>query len=425
MTPEELLVETLKQSKKIVFGETIGTDTDGNCTVQSEDGSILARSPDQISAGSCVALKTDTGQWYAVSARQSGTVAKKDLFKRKNKPPEESIITSTSFLGVTSAKVAGIGDEVFDIFAPDTYYVADTNDASRTNDSYEFYAMYVQQETRNVRFSHIQNNEEIRFKEISSLDNSFYGEEIAEGTTRTRISRGILSLGVIDGFFVFAKYSLTIVDNYNNENFDTRIGYMDSSVTAEYGFVDLNNETFNSSFSTVSISLDRNNDMQNPEDNVAAFGSLNFPVPPPINSILGRFTIFTFRSESEILITYGTSDLLIAGQGDYLLLSSYDDFALRFYEGDTYISRPSAFIYYDMSKLPPRKGYFLNAKDMQITANLEFIKLLGITKDDKLLYVIRTLDEGFGDIQELELNPANIVEEDSYYVGYINTEALT
>jgi|GEM_PF-4717884 len=85
MTPEELLVEALKQSKKIVFGNTIGTDSNGNCTVQGKDGSVLARSPDQISAGSAIALKADDGQWYALSARQTGTIAKKTLFKRRNK----------------------------------------------------------------------------------------------------------------------------------------------------------------------------------------------------------------------------------------------------------------------------------------------------------------------------------------------------
>jgi hypothetical protein len=89
MTPEELLVEALKQSKKIVFGNTIGTDSNGNCTVQGKDGSILARSPDQISAGSAIALKTDGGKWYAVSPRPTGIVRQSTLFKRKNRIEEE------------------------------------------------------------------------------------------------------------------------------------------------------------------------------------------------------------------------------------------------------------------------------------------------------------------------------------------------
>lgn len=95
MTPEELLAAALKQSQKIVFGKTIGTDTNGNCTVQGEDGSVLARSGGRISAGDCVAIKADDGQWYAVSARQSGTVQKTTLFKRRNilvAEEEEAII---------------------------------------------------------------------------------------------------------------------------------------------------------------------------------------------------------------------------------------------------------------------------------------------------------------------------------------------
>ena len=86
MTPEEQLAKILKQNQNIVFGKTIGTDADGNCTVQTGESSILARSGGQVSAGDCVAMKADDGQWYAVSSRQTGTVDKKTLFKRKAKP---------------------------------------------------------------------------------------------------------------------------------------------------------------------------------------------------------------------------------------------------------------------------------------------------------------------------------------------------
>ena len=84
MTPEEQLAKILKQNQNIVFGKTIGTDADGNCTVQTGESSILARSGGQISAGDCVAMKADDGQWYAVSSRVTGTVDKKTLFKRKS-----------------------------------------------------------------------------------------------------------------------------------------------------------------------------------------------------------------------------------------------------------------------------------------------------------------------------------------------------
>lgn len=84
-TPEELLAQILKDNKKIAFGQTIGTNADGNCAVQTDDGSILARSPDRISAGSCVALRADDGQWYAVSARETGLVQRSVLFSRRNK----------------------------------------------------------------------------------------------------------------------------------------------------------------------------------------------------------------------------------------------------------------------------------------------------------------------------------------------------
>ncbi|WP_055076777.1 hypothetical protein [Pseudanabaena sp. 'Roaring Creek'] len=86
MTPEEQLTKLLKQNQNIVFGKTIGTDPDGNCTVQSDGGMILAKSGGRISAGDCVALKTDDGQWYAVSARQSGTIEQKTIYKRKSVP---------------------------------------------------------------------------------------------------------------------------------------------------------------------------------------------------------------------------------------------------------------------------------------------------------------------------------------------------
>jgi hypothetical protein len=85
MNSEELLIQALKQKERIVVGRTIGTDVNGNCTVQGSDGSVLARSEGNISAGDCVALKADDGQWYAVSARETGTVAKKTLYSRRNK----------------------------------------------------------------------------------------------------------------------------------------------------------------------------------------------------------------------------------------------------------------------------------------------------------------------------------------------------
>jgi len=87
VTPEERLIAALKTQKKIVFGNTIGVDGNGECTVVGEDATVRAIAGTPISAGSCVALQTDDGQWYAVSARESGTVQKRTLYKRKNKPP--------------------------------------------------------------------------------------------------------------------------------------------------------------------------------------------------------------------------------------------------------------------------------------------------------------------------------------------------
>ena len=98
MTPEEQLAKILKQNQNIVFGKTIGTDADGNCTVQTGESSILARSGGQISAGDCVAMKADDGQWYAVSSRQSGTVASKTLFSRKSVRPQDVLPANTKVL---------------------------------------------------------------------------------------------------------------------------------------------------------------------------------------------------------------------------------------------------------------------------------------------------------------------------------------
>jgi hypothetical protein len=84
-TPEELLVQILANDKKIAFGTTLGTDVNDNCTVQTTSGSILARSPDRISAGNCIALKTDDGEWYALSASLSGSVQKSTIFKKVNR----------------------------------------------------------------------------------------------------------------------------------------------------------------------------------------------------------------------------------------------------------------------------------------------------------------------------------------------------
>lgn len=87
MTPEERLLAALKAQNKIVFGNTIGVDSNGECTVVGEDATVRAIAGTPISAGSCVALQADDGQWYAVSAREAGTIQKKTLYKRKNKPP--------------------------------------------------------------------------------------------------------------------------------------------------------------------------------------------------------------------------------------------------------------------------------------------------------------------------------------------------
>lgn len=88
MTAEERLIAALKAQNKIVFGNTIGVNAGGDCTVVSEDGTVSAIAGTSISAGSCVAIQTDDGQWYAVSARESGVVQKQTLYKRRNKPPE-------------------------------------------------------------------------------------------------------------------------------------------------------------------------------------------------------------------------------------------------------------------------------------------------------------------------------------------------
>ena len=98
MTPEEQLAKILKQNQNIVFGKTIGTDADGNCTVQTGESSILARSGGQISAGDCVAMKADDGQWYAVSSRVTGTVATKTLYRTRRKPSSTSVETQIIFL---------------------------------------------------------------------------------------------------------------------------------------------------------------------------------------------------------------------------------------------------------------------------------------------------------------------------------------
>lgn len=87
MTPEERLIAALKAQNKIVFGNTIGVDGNGECTVVGEDATVRAIAGTPISAGSCVALQADNGQWYAVSAREVGTIQKRTLYKRKNKPP--------------------------------------------------------------------------------------------------------------------------------------------------------------------------------------------------------------------------------------------------------------------------------------------------------------------------------------------------
>jgi len=87
VTPEERLIAALKAQNRIVFGNTIGVDSNNECTVVSEDGTVRAIAGTPISSGSCVALQADDGQWYAVSARESGTIQKKTIYKRKNKPP--------------------------------------------------------------------------------------------------------------------------------------------------------------------------------------------------------------------------------------------------------------------------------------------------------------------------------------------------
>lgn len=141
-TPEELLAQILKANKKIAFGQTFGTNADGNCTVQTDDGSILARSPDQISAGSCVALKADDGQWYAVSARETGLVQKRTLFTSKTKPVEQTEATSNLvyLLAEIDSKKLFVSDGVdvveineFQNAVPDTFI----GSISKTGENFE------------------------------------------------------------------------------------------------------------------------------------------------------------------------------------------------------------------------------------------------------------------------------------------------
>ena len=111
MTPEEQLAKILKQNQNIVFGKTFGTDADGNCTVQTGESSILARSGGQISAGDCVAMKADDGQWYAVSSRSTGTVSSNLIFKKKSKPviaEEENSNIIFLFRDTETRKVANV-----------------------------------------------------------------------------------------------------------------------------------------------------------------------------------------------------------------------------------------------------------------------------------------------------------------------------
>ena len=110
MTPEEQLAKILKQNQNIVFGKTIGTDADGNCTVQTGESSILARSGGQVSAGDCVAMKADDGQWYAVSSRVTGTVQRSVLFSRKNRIVDDAEIGNAKALYFSSSDAYVGGD---------------------------------------------------------------------------------------------------------------------------------------------------------------------------------------------------------------------------------------------------------------------------------------------------------------------------
>lgn len=109
MTPEERLIAALKASNKIVLGQTTGS-IGGRCNVSGKEGSVsaIARSP--IPSGSCVAIKTDDGQWYALPAKQTELGQSKFLYKRKQRGANTPKATIVSLIRLTVVTIDVLSD---------------------------------------------------------------------------------------------------------------------------------------------------------------------------------------------------------------------------------------------------------------------------------------------------------------------------
>jgi hypothetical protein len=192
MNPEEQLAKLLKQNQNIVFGKSLGTDPNRNCTVQTGEASILARSGGQISAGDCVAMRADDGQWYAVSSRVTGTVQRSPLFRKRNQVVAEES-DSSSLKSIINAFLVGEGD-IKPLFIPDSFIGAYS--LSNTGDGQGFYAIHRSPSIDLFRFSRIEDNQEVLFKELSNLIGEYDGS-IVEMDRAKRSS----ILGVCKQFF--------------------------------------------------------------------------------------------------------------------------------------------------------------------------------------------------------------------------------
>jgi hypothetical protein len=208
-----------------------------------------------------------------------------------------------------------------------------------------------------------------------------------------------------------------MIENYSVDiggDRDEFIGYKDSSITYNIGYVDLANDTSSIDFSSCYLQLTKNG-----EDEFV-FGTSLLPMPEPINSTMGRWVLFTFDGGS--LLSFGTNDKLLASRDDNILFFSYFDFASRYYTGSSYVELPYDFHYYSLP-IPSRKYSFISWLNIQITEAGTFLLFLGITEEDVLLYVTKSLgDISWSEIKEL---PLEGIDQDvlgvsgSAFAGYL------
>ena len=431
MTPEEQLAKILKQNQNIVFGKTIGTDADGNCTVQTGESSILARSGGQISAGDCVAMKADDGQWYAVSSRQTGLVQRSVLFSRKNKELLQDA-DNTNFVYIGSrdsiSYLLGGTDEIEVLtFSTEIGYDSSSHyefDLRKTDSSYSYKILSKNEE----------NTTGYRYLLRSVIDDSVVSTKIFDIPYPVLPPHLTISYDLVNGGVQLPFYnSINNFTSFISTVVITNIAIPPNQAGNIVGDIwivavyvcSVDNGVTNTDTYYMEVEI-----LPEFAIDIDSIDILH-PMPSPIPPLPWRLVLQGSREGdgSATISLVGSVDIL-ANNNNYVLVyirettTSYPFLTLTksvFYNGTSYVEYPYSSISYSVPvDLPDLK---FNIFGYQLTQAGRIVYKIGITEDNTLLYVTKLItDSAWSSLQELDIPD---IDSDSLDLNYLDVDNVT